>query len=148
MDHTEGIAAVVAGYRGAAAPDAVDRLTRLGATEELVLAAAGGDPRVAADALRVDALSAGQPRLAIAELLRISVLAEERVAAHQRQANAATQVRYAAIRAAAEQTSIVDISRQLGISRQAVSQIVNSTEIGEITADVLTFLADKIKGAR
>lgn len=148
MNQTAGIDEVVASYRGLAAEKVVDRLTRLGATADQVRAAAGGDAVAAADILRTDALGAGQPQLPLDELLRISALAEERVAFHQRQASAATSVRYAAIRAAAQQTSIVDIARQLGISRQAVSQIVHSSEVSEITADVLTFLADKIKGTR
>lgn len=142
---TENVEDVLRHYREDGAAEAAERLGRLGATAEQ-LRGVLDDPEVAALALRVVDLAAGAPQLAVPELLRLSVLAEERATALRQQVVAATQVRYAAIRIAADQTSIVDIARQLGITRQAVSQIVKSPTNQNIRPDALTRLRNKLGG--
>ena len=133
-------------YRDSDADEVGARLTRLGATPDDVRGAVSFDPEVASAALRMNELTSDT--LDVEELLRVSVLAEERVAALRHEAAIATRARHTAIRLAAKKTSIVDLSRQLGISRQAVSQIVNAPERPSVAADAFTRLTRLIKGSK
>lgn len=78
-------------------------------------------------ALDVDVDGMGEPgALDVEDEVIAAVLAEEVAAYHQALAYRAAAERHRWIRAAAIDRPIVDIARELGVSRQKVSKIVNS----------------------
>ncbi|WP_434181406.1 hypothetical protein RI685_16385 (plasmid) [Clavibacter michiganensis] len=140
-------------YRTGADPveTIAQRLAKFGVTVDDLRTAVGGDltAYVPVDELfDVDRLHRAPAELTDEELMRIAVLAEERIAALRRQVTVASRVRHTAIRRAAARTSVVDISRRLGISRQKVSQIVNDSDVTEYAAMALSYLARSIRGER
>ncbi|MGA1813094.1 helix-turn-helix domain-containing protein [Frondihabitans sp. 4ASC-45] len=142
------IAEIVSHYRPHDAAATAQRLTEHDVSIVDLLDAIDLDPERATEVLSLEALAANPVELSTETLMRISLLAEERAAVLRHEVASATRVRYAALRAAAERESIVAIARRLGISRQAVSQIVNGSEATQLTAGALTWLARRLKGER
>ncbi|WP_316289352.1 helix-turn-helix domain-containing protein [Clavibacter michiganensis] len=147
----EAVADVVREYRTDDVDRVAERLEDFGVTAADLRAVIGRelDDGAGVDAVFAGARLHGEPGSETDdELMRIAVLAEERVAVLRRQITVASRVRYAAIQQASDRRSVVEIARRLGVSRQKVSQIVNESDVMELVAMARAWTARKIEGER